>query len=199
MKNKTLQYEKFFQMLSWLAIAIKYYEHEKLSPGVMHILKYFWMEKLKVKIKSNIKELEEVEDLQEIIVEIIYEFIWEKQTEIMFKIDWKLQIVCVKHFIDHFVRILPDFKALHISSLKEHFTFKSSDKDKSTKIFSSSMINLQQKLNREIEDCIDSVSKLAPLVSWFIDFSSDEIGAASLLISIKHSIKTMNAVLTNDK
>lgn len=130
MKNKTMQYEKFFQMLSCLAIAIKYYEHEKLSPGVMHILKYFWMEKLKVKIKSNIKELEEVEDLQEIIVEIIYEFICEKQTEIMFKIDWKLQIVWVKHFIDHFVRILPDYKTLHLCCMKDNFSAKHLDKEK---------------------------------------------------------------------
>ena len=128
--KKTKQYEKFFQILSCLAISIKYYEHEKLSPGVMHILKYFWMEKLNVKIKSQIKELEEVEDLQEIIVEIIYEFIWEKQTEIMFKIDWKIQTLWVKHFIDHFVRILPDFKSLHLSNIKEHFTFKTIDKEK---------------------------------------------------------------------
>lgn len=61
------------------------------------------------------------------------------------------------------------------------------------------MINLQQKMNHEIEDWIDSVSKLAPLVSWYIEFSSDEVGAASLLIAIKHSISTMNNVLTNDK
>lgn len=73
--KKTKQYEKFFEILSCLAISIKYYEHERVSPGVMHILKFFRMEKLSVKIKSQIKELEEVEDLQEIIIEIIYEYI----------------------------------------------------------------------------------------------------------------------------
>jgi hypothetical protein len=33
------------------------------------------MEKLSVKINSDLKELDEVEDLQEIILEIIYEYI----------------------------------------------------------------------------------------------------------------------------
>ena len=73
--KKIKQYDKFFIILAWLTIAIKYYEHERASPGVMHILKFFCMEKLKVKIKSQIKELDEIDDIQEIIVEIIYEYI----------------------------------------------------------------------------------------------------------------------------
>lgn len=72
--KKCLQYGKFFEILACLAISIKYYEHERTSPGVIHVLKFFRMEKLNVKIKSDLKELEEVDDLQEIILEIIYEY-----------------------------------------------------------------------------------------------------------------------------
>ena len=97
--KKCDQYEKFFEILSWLAISIKYYEHERMSPGVMHILKFFRMERLNVKIKADVDELAEIDDMQEIILEIIYEYIWEKQTEIIYKIDWKMQIVNTKHFI----------------------------------------------------------------------------------------------------
>ena len=61
------------------------------------------------------------------------------------------------------------------------------------------MINLQKQLNQEIEECIDSVSKLSPLVSTFIDYSSDEIGASALWISIKHSVNTMNTYPNTDK
>ena len=54
--KKTMQYSKFFDILSWLAIAIKYYEHERVSPGVIHILRFFRMEKLNVKIKADLSE-----------------------------------------------------------------------------------------------------------------------------------------------
>lgn len=140
-------------MLSCLTIAIKFYEHERISPGVVHILKYFRMEKLQVTIKSDLKELEEVEDLQEIIFEIVYEYICEKQTEILFKINWKLQVVDVKHFIDHFIRILPDFKKLHLSNIKQHFAIQNAGKEKSMSyMLSKKMVTIQQALNEEIEE-----------------------------------------------
>ena len=195
-EKKWVQYEKFFEILSCLAIAIKYYEHERVSPGVIHILKYFRMEKLNVEIKSDLEELKEIEDLQEIILEIIYEYICEKQTEIIFKIHWKLQIVNVKHFIDHYVKILPDFKKLQMTNLKQHFGINNKGKEGMSnllgpKALSKKMISLQELLNEEIEDCIDSVSKLAPLVPHYIDYSWDEIGSASLLMAIRHSIKSL--------
>ena len=199
-KKKIRQYEKFFIMLSWLTIAIKYYEHERASPGVMHILKFFCMEKLKVKIKTPIKELEEIEDVQEIIVEIIYEYICEKQAEILFRINWKLQIVNIKHFVDHFIRILPDYKSLRIPNIKNHFSIKNNSKEKTnSNLLSRKMINLHKELNEEIEDWIDSVSKLAPLVPWYIEYTWTEIGAASLVIAIKHSLKTMKSEAAGDK
>lgn len=46
-----------------------------MSPGVMHILKFFRMERLNVKIKADVDELAEIDDMQEIILEIIYEYI----------------------------------------------------------------------------------------------------------------------------
>ena len=60
------------------------------------------------------------------------------------------------------------------------------------------MITLQQQLNEEIEDCIDSVSKLSPLVPWYLDYTSAEIGAASLVIAIKHSLKTLKTEAKGD-
>lgn len=83
----------------------------------------------------------------------------------MFKINWKSPIVNVKHFIDHYIKVLPDFKKLHISNLKNHFAWDKESSDKGqAKLFSRKMISLQGQLNEEIEDCIDSVAKLAPLV-----------------------------------
>mmetsp|Transcript_9349 Transcript_9349/g.8252 ORF Transcript_9349/g.8252 Transcript_9349/m.8252 type:complete len:96 (+) Transcript_9349:371-658(+) len=54
------------------------------------------------------------------------------------------------------------------------------------------LISLQELLNEEIEDCIDSVAKLAPLVPQYIDYNSAEVGSAALMIGIKHSIKTIH-------
>ena len=61
------------------------------------------------------------------------------------------------------------------------------------------MITLQKQLNDEIEDWIDSVSKLSPLVPWYLDYSSAEIGSSSLVIAIKHSLKTLQTDGKGDK
>jgi hypothetical protein len=133
------------------------------------------MEKLNVKIKSDLKELDEIDDLQEIIIEIIYEYICEKQTEIIFKINWKMQIINPKHFIDHFIRILPDFRKLQLNNIRQHFTLNEQyGKDIVPHVnnISRKMISLYEVLNEEIEECIDSVAKLAPLVSCYIEYDS---------------------------
>jgi len=200
-------------MLSCLTTCIKFYEHERVSPGVMHILKFFRMEKLNVKINLDLKELQEAEDFQEMIPElmmhsqqrganqhasgpangqselvenelligIIYEYIWEKQTEIMFRVDWKMQIVSVKHFIDHFTKVLPVFKSSQVSS---------------SSTIGQKIVTLQKLLNEEIGDCIESVAKLAPLVPVFITFTSAEIASASIIVSIKHALKNMEQELS---
>ena len=169
--------------------------------GLYIFSSFFRMEKLNVKIKSDLKELEEVDDMQDIILEIIYEYISEKQTEILFKIHWKMQIVNVKHFIDHYVRLLPDFKKLQLSSIKHHFSNKNHDSHGGVGIgqMPRKLRSLQEWLNEEIEDCIDSVAKLSPLVPSYIDYNSAEVGSASLMIAIKHSIKTIHQEAQWDK
>lgn len=213
-EKKWRQFNKFFEILSCLTISIKYYEHERMSPGLIHILKFFRLEKLNVKIKAELEELQEIDDMQQIILEIIYEFIWEKQTEIIYKVNWKMQIVTVKHFIDHFIRILPDFKKLHITNIKDNFGVIKSGVKLNGGVLSRKMIWLQELINEEIEDCIDSVSKLSPLVPQYIHYNCAEIATASvsiyelifkeislnklplnfliqIIISLKHSLKSL--------
>lgn len=73
--KKLKQYRKFFEILSCLTISIKYFEHERESPGVIHILRFFRMEKLNVKIKIDEKELKDVPDITDLVLDIIYEYI----------------------------------------------------------------------------------------------------------------------------
>ena len=84
-----------------------------------------------------------------------------------------MQIVNVKHFVDHYVRILPEFSKRQFSGVKENFSLRKQDSDTSSaqKIFSRRMGELQKILNEEIEDCIDSVAKLAPLVPDYLSYN----------------------------
>lgn len=190
-KKKLMQYGKFFNMLSCLAISIKYYEHERESPGVIHILKFFRMEKLVVKIKTDEPEIKKMTDLSDLILDIIYEYICEKQTEILFQVNWKMQIVNPKHFIDHYIRILPDLKTLQ--RLNTRHNRLTTEESKTSEVSSTSKdLRLAHKiLKEEIEDCIDSVAKLSPLVPQYIEFNSVEVSSAALMIALKHSVKTI--------
>mmetsp|Transcript_1071 Transcript_1071/g.1060 ORF Transcript_1071/g.1060 Transcript_1071/m.1060 type:complete len:127 (-) Transcript_1071:372-752(-) len=114
-----MQYGKFFDILSCLTICVKYYEHERESPGLIHILKFFRMEKLAVKIKTEEPEIKNMTDISSLILDIIYEYICEKQMEILFRINWKMQIVNPKHFIDHYIRVLPSLKILQLIATKQ--------------------------------------------------------------------------------
>lgn len=105
-----------------------------------------------------------------------------------------MQIVNVKHFIDHFVRVLPSAAALQTvrkKSQDESFATPNVKDKPSNEQLPRKIASLQQMLNEEIEDCIDSVAKLSPLVPCYIKYTSAEIAAASIVIAIKHSIKTM--------
>lgn len=55
---------------------------------------------------------------------------------------------------------------------------------------SRKMIDLQQLLNEEIEDCIDSVAKLSPLVPDYIHFNCAEIATASVSI-LNHNLYSL--------
>lgn len=142
-----------------------------------------------------------MDDLSDLILDIIYEYICEKQTEILFKVNWKMQVVNPKHFIDHFVRVLPSLDALQMISTRQNKILKSEESQEERKIDfrkhslrspTSKEKKITYKVLRdEIEDCIDSVAKLAPLVPCYIEFNSAEVASAALMIAIKHSIKTI--------
>lgn len=136
---------------------------------------------------------------------------------IIFRIDWRMQVVNPKHFIDHFVRILPKFNQLPFSSPNKTYDRANSPISTSSTnsyIASSKMRSLQKALNEEIEDCIDSIAKLSPLVPDYIgkqlldilialriskfltmliiEYSSSEVATASLIIATKHSLKSLS-------
>lgn len=85
-----------------------------------------------------------------------------------------MQIINPKHFIDHFVRVLPDFKKMQLNNIRQNFTFNDQREKDLLPLgtnLSRKMISLHEVLNGEIEDCIDSVAKLAPLVPCYIDYN----------------------------
>ncbi|CAI2378498.1 unnamed protein product [Moneuplotes crassus] len=193
--KKLMQYGKFFDILSCLTICVKYYEHERESPGLIHILKFFRMEKLAVKIKTDEPEIKNMTDISSLILDIIYEYICEKQMEILFRINWKMQIVNPKHFIDHYIRVLPSLKILQLIATKQKKILNTEEaKEKNYLDNSHPSKDLEYShglLREEIEDCIYSITKLSPLVPSYIEYNSAEVASAALTLSIKHSVKTI--------
>ena len=89
-------------------------------------------------------------------------------------------------FLDYFIRTLPDFQKNQFSSLREQFSMSikpdlaSPNSTSSKASVTRKMAELQKVINEEIEDCIDSVSKLAPLVPVYIHYNSAEISTAAV-------------------
>ena len=106
--QRKMKYVKFFEALAAMLVVINFVESDKTSPGVLDLLKYYWAEKLNLEIKDcKVKDQHSI-DYKKEKIEILYDYVWEKKLEIMFKLDWKLQTVSVTHFLDHYKRLLPE-------------------------------------------------------------------------------------------
>jgi hypothetical protein len=70
------------------------------------LLKFYWAEKLNLKIKNwKIKDSKDYKDKK---IKLLYDYVCEKQLEIWFKLNWKIQTISISHFLDHYKRLLPD-------------------------------------------------------------------------------------------
>lgn len=69
------QYMRFFEMISCLMVAMKYYDFELETPTLRHILKYFKVGKMNFSSKDDSLDSEKIRDIQEIVFETVYEYI----------------------------------------------------------------------------------------------------------------------------
>jgi hypothetical protein len=105
--QRKYKYSKFFDSLACVMIITKYNESDKNSPKGLDLLKFYWAEKLNLEIKDW-KGLDQHSiAYKKAKIELLYNYLWDKQIEILFDLDWKIQTVSVSHFLDHYKRLLP--------------------------------------------------------------------------------------------
>ena len=92
------QYLKFFEVITCFMVAMKYYDFELETPTLRDILKYFKIGKMNFSNKEDSLDKKKIKEIQAIVFETVYEYIWERQIDLLFRIDWKLPIINIKHF-----------------------------------------------------------------------------------------------------
>lgn len=116
------KYLKFFEALACMLIILKFIESDKNTPKTLDLLKFYWAEKLNLTIRDWDIEDEHSLDYKKKKIEIIYDYVWDKQLEINFRLDWKLQTVSISHFLDHYKRILPEIETYKFEEKKDLIT-----------------------------------------------------------------------------
>mmetsp|Transcript_28103 Transcript_28103/g.27913 ORF Transcript_28103/g.27913 Transcript_28103/m.27913 type:complete len:152 (-) Transcript_28103:346-801(-) len=104
--DRQKQYMKFFEIITSLMVAMKYYDFELETPTLREILKYFKIGKMNFSSKDDSLDSKKIKEIQEIVFETVYEYICERQMDLLFRIDWHLPMINIKHFSDHFKRIM---------------------------------------------------------------------------------------------
>mmetsp|Transcript_21474 Transcript_21474/g.19047 ORF Transcript_21474/g.19047 Transcript_21474/m.19047 type:complete len:113 (+) Transcript_21474:318-656(+) len=111
------------------------------------------------------------------VIDVLFNFVFSQELAILFKIDYKISPVNLKHFIDHYMKILPTIQDKHkfetetsrlYSPLKSSIMPEAFEKNISG-INKREQVELLKEINTEIKECINSISNLSPLLS---DFSS---------------------------
>lgn len=123
-------------------VAMKFYDYELMTPSLRQILKYFKVGKMNLSSKDDSIDSEKIRDIQEIVFETVYEYICERQMDLMFRVDWKMPMITIKHFVDHFRQILPEFDkedekgTIQITKFSKYFTL---DQSMQTELTTTSM------------------------------------------------------------
>ena len=73
-KERYSQYVSFFEMLTCLMVAMKYYDFELETPCLRKILKYFKIGKMNYN-QDDSMDSRKVREIQEIVFETVYEYI----------------------------------------------------------------------------------------------------------------------------
>ena len=97
-EDRQKQYMAFFEIITCLMIAMKYYDFELETPTLREILKYFKIGKMNFSSKDDSLDSKKIKEIQEIVFETVYEYICERQMDLLFRIDWHLPMINVKHF-----------------------------------------------------------------------------------------------------
>lgn len=84
------QYMCFFEIIACLMVSMKYYDFELETPTLRHILKYFKVGKMNLSSKDDSLDTEKIRDIQEIVFETVYEYICERQMDLVFRVEWKV-------------------------------------------------------------------------------------------------------------
>lgn len=69
------QYMCFFEMISCLMVAMKFYDFELETPTLRHFLKYFKVGKMNFSSKEDSLDSEKIREIQEIVFETVYEYV----------------------------------------------------------------------------------------------------------------------------
>lgn len=186
------QYVWFFEIIAWLMVSMKYFDFEIETPTLRHILKYFKVGKMNLSSDDDSLDSDKIREIQEIVFETVYEYICERQMDLVFRIDWIIPMVTIKHFVDHYKRILPMFEketsdgGLELCRFSRYFNL---DNKQQSEYSNEKMKEFYQKCRVEVLDCIDAISKLCPLIPEYINFWCSDLATAALVVSIKHSLK----------
>jgi hypothetical protein len=112
---RKMKYVKFFEAMASMLLVMKFIDSEKNTPKTFDLLKFYWAEKLNLDIKNT--KIVDSSDYKKMKIKLLYEYVCEKQLEILFKLDWKFQTISVCHFLDHYKRLLPDVQNFNFNKL----------------------------------------------------------------------------------
>ena len=91
-----------------MLIVVKFIENDKNSPKTLDFLKFYWAEKLNLKLQPKYTKdepwgkNEQTIEYKKFKISKIYEYMHDKQRQILFMINWKIQTVQIMHFLDHY-------------------------------------------------------------------------------------------------
>jgi len=120
----TCRYEVSLSAGLLFYLSNRYYDFEDSTPQLIDILRYFKVGKMNFSMKDDSLSSEKIRDIQNIVCETVYEYICERQVDLLYRINWAIPVIWVKHFIDHFKRILPVFDKKTIDGGQEISKFK---------------------------------------------------------------------------
>mmetsp|Transcript_31040 Transcript_31040/g.35453 ORF Transcript_31040/g.35453 Transcript_31040/m.35453 type:complete len:114 (+) Transcript_31040:1099-1440(+) len=112
--------------------------------------------------------------------------------DLLYRINWKIPMITIKHFVDHYKRILPEFDKedneglIEITRFSKYFTI---DREMQSELSTVEMKDMFKACRAEIMECIDAISKLCPLMPDYINYKTKDISISALVVSIKHSLK----------
>ncbi|CAI2386317.1 unnamed protein product [Moneuplotes crassus] len=197
--DKMNRYISFFKCIACIIISIKFCEHEKETPYTKEILEFFELEGLTPILIMKDKDDKPTEKKT---IKALFKYIFDQQISILLMIDFKINPVSLKHFIDHYCLILPqpeervsETETSQVSSIFED------KKCMMTEAFNKSIKGIRKReqtamikeINDEIKECINSISNLSPLLPDFCCCHFSEISIASLCVTVSFSFKCLAA------